>query len=324
MTVNIALIGAGRIGQVHAKAVRASAEARLVAVDDPVDASADAIIAATGAARRSFDDILSDPSVNAVLICSPTDLHAAQCAAAARAGKAIFCEKPIDLDLARAAACAENVSAAGVPAMIGFNRRFDPHFLALKRELDSGTIGRPELVQITSRDPSPPPVGYIKRSGGLFRDMMIHDLDMAAFLLGEALEVAGVAADALVDPAIGEAGDVDTAAVTLRSTGGTIVVITNSRRATYGYDQRIEVHGARGCLRVGNPVRTETTVLTEAGQNRPPLLDFFMDRYANAYAAQIEAFIRLCSGQSVEVPSFAAGVAALSLATECSARAGID
>ncbi len=324
MTCRIALIGAGRIGQVHARAVAASDDADLVAVHDPLDSNAQVVVDSTGAARREVSEILADGSIHAVLICSPTDLHAAQCEAAAAAGKAIFCEKPIDLDLARATACADTVASAGVPAMIGFNRRFDPHFLELKRQLNASAIGRPELLQITSRDSGPPPVEYIKRSGGLFRDMMIHDLDMAAFLLGEPLEVVGVAADALVDPEIGKAGDVDTAASTLRSASGTIVVITNSRRATYGYDQRIEVHGASGCLSVGNPTMTETTLMSASGVSRPPLMDFFIERYASAYRAQIGAFIKLCAGLPVEAPDLAAGVAALRLATVCSERAGLE
>ncbi|MEM9060697.1 MAG: inositol 2-dehydrogenase [Pseudomonadota bacterium] len=323
MTLRIGLIGAGRIGQVHARAVAASEKAELAAVHDPIDSNAEKVMASTGSARREIDGIFSDQSIGAVLICSPTDMHAAQCEAAAAAGKAIFCEKPIDLDLVRAEACVAKAASSGVQAMLGFNRRFDPHFLDLKRQLDDGKIGRPELVQITSRDPSPPPIDYVKRSGGLFRDMMIHDLDMAQFLLGEPLSVVGVTADSLVDADIAAVGDVDTAAVTLRAASGTIVVITNSRRATYGYDQRIEVHGALGCLSAGNPAVNQTTLLTGAGALSPPLMDFFMDRYAAAYAAQIDAFIKLCLDHPVDVPGLVDGLSALRLATECSELAGL-
>jgi len=204
----LGLLGAGRIGQTHARAVAGVEGATITAVFDPVQGAAEKAASLSGARIDSVDAI--------------------------RAGKAIFCEKPIDLDLARARTCVATVEAAGVPFMLGFNRRFDPTFAGLQKRIAAGEIGKPELIQITSRDPGPPPMEYIQRSGGLFRDMMIHDLDMARFLLGEELALVSATGASLVDAEIGAAGDVDTATATLRGENGALVVITNSRRATYG------------------------------------------------------------------------------------------
>src|SRR5690606_30209207 len=201
--LNIGLLGAGRIGITHARAVSALPDARITAVFDPVDAAAEAAQALTGARRASVEDILADETIAAVIVATPTDLHASQVEQAARAGKAIFCEKPIDLSSARAEACLAVVREQKARLMLGFNRRFDPSFARLKAEVEAGVIGKVELVQITSRDPAPPPVDYIRRSGGLFRDMMIHDFDMARFLLGEEVTEVFATGAALVDPAIG-------------------------------------------------------------------------------------------------------------------------
>jgi len=312
--LNIGLLGAGRIGITHARAVSALPDARITAVFDPVDAAAEAAQALTGARRASVEDILADETIAAVIVATPTDLHASQVEQAARAGKAIFCEKPIDLSSARAEACLAVVREQKAKLMLGFNRRFDPSFARLKAEVEAGVIGKVELVQITSRDPAPPPVDYIRRSGGLFRDMMIHDFDMARFLLGEEVTEVFATGSALVDPAIGGAGDVDTATATLRTASGRIAVITNSRRATYGYDQRIEVHGEKGMIQAGNQTATTLTRASAAGFTSDPLLDFFMQRYAEAYRLELAAFCRYAAGEDIAVPTGEDGLAALKLA----------
>jgi myo-inositol 2-dehydrogenase/D-chiro-inositol 1-dehydrogenase len=211
--------------------------------------------------------------------------------AAAAAKKAIFCEKPIDLDIDRVTDCLRRVDEAGVPLFVAFNRRFDPSFRQLYDELRAGDIGRVEMVTITSRDPGPPPMDYVKVSGGLFRDMMIHDLDMARWLLDDEPAELFATASCVVDPAIGDAGDVDTAAVTLKTARGVIVQISNSRRAVYGYDQRIEVLGEKGMLQAGNRAATTVSRWTEQGVCADKPLHFFLERYMPAYRAEIDAFI---------------------------------
>ena len=244
MTTRFALLGAGRIGKIHARAVSGNPDAVLVAVTDALPGAAEAIAAQYGAEVRTLGAIEAAADIDAVVICTPTDTHAELIQRFARAGKAIFCEKPVDLSVARVEETLAVVREAGVPLMVGFNRRFDPDFRALKAAIDAGRIGRVEMVSITSRDPGAPPVSYIERSGGMFRDMTIHDFDMARWLLGEEVETVQAAASVLVDPAIGAAGDIDSANVILVTASGRQAVITNSRRAAYGYDQRIEVLGA--------------------------------------------------------------------------------
>ena len=292
MRITFGLLGAGRIGKTHATALAGLADTKLAAVFDPIDAAAEAIQKMTGARRASVDDILADKKIDAILICTPTDLHAAQIEAGAKAGKAIFCEKPIDLDVPRARACLEVVDKAKAKLMVGFNRRFDPHFAAVRSRIDNGEIGDVELVQITSRDPGPPPLDYVKRSGGLFRDMMIHDFDMARYLLGEDPVEVTAAGSVLVDKAIGKAGDVDTASATLRTASGKIAVITNSRRATYGYDQRIEVHGAKGRLAAGNVMPTTVELADARSISGDKPMHFFLERYADAYRLELDAFVK--------------------------------
>ena len=226
----------------------------------------------------------------------------------------MFCEKPIDLSAARVRACLDTVAAAGSVLMVGFNRRFDPHFAALKSRLDAGEIGTLELLTIISRDPAPPPPSYVAASGGLFRDMMIHDLDMARFLLGEEPVELFAAASCLVDPAIGQAGDVDTAIVTLRTASGTLCQISNSRRATYGYDQRIEAHGAGGLLRAGNMTATTIERADARGFTTDPALPFFLERYASAYRAELDAFITAINTGRPPEPNGTDGLRALELA----------
>ena len=291
MTVNFAILGAGRIGQVHARAVAATPGARLVAIADPVAAAAASVQAAYGCDIRTIDAIEARPDVGAVVICTPTDTHADLIERFVRAGKAVFCEKPVDLSLARVAACLKVVQTAKGTLMVGFNRRFDPDFMALKAAIDAGAIGAVEMVTIISRDPGAPPADYITRSGGIFRDMTIHDFDMARWLLGEEVETVQAAASVLTDPAIGALDDFDSVNVILRTASGRQAIISNSRRATYGYDQRIEVLGAKGMLQAENQAENRVILADAGGYHSAPLLNFFMSRYTAAYAYEIAAFV---------------------------------
>ncbi len=313
MTLKFGLLGAGRIGKVHAKAINADPDAELVAVADAMAPAAQAIATQYGCEVRSIEAILASKDIDAVVICTPTDTHADLIEAFAKAGKAIFCEKPIDLSLDRVKACLKVVRDTKAVLMVGFNRRFDPHFVAVKGEITKGTIGAVEMVTITSRDPGAPPVDYIARSGGIFRDMTIHDFDMARFLLGEEITEVSAMASVLVDPAIGKAGDYDSVQVMLKTATGKQCVISNSRRATYGYDQRIEVHGAAGAVSAENQRPVSIEVATASGYTRPALHDFFMTRYIDAYAAEIAAFIKAASGKATATPSGEDGLAALAL-----------
>ncbi len=314
MTLKFGLLGAGRIGKVHAAAVADTPGARLVAVADAMPAAAEALATAAGAEVRSADAIMAATDIDAVLITTPTDLHAQMIEQAAKAGKAIFCEKPIDLDVARVRRCLAVVAECKAKLMVGFNRRFDPNFQEVRRQIDQGAIGTVEMVSITSRDPGPPPAEYIARSGGLFRDMTIHDFDMARFLLGEEPATVYAAASNLVDPAIGAAGDVDSASVVLTTRSGRICQISNSRRATYGYDQRIEVHGSKGLASAENLRATTVELATADGYRREPLLNFFMTRYTQAYRAEIGAFVAAVRAGAPMTPSGEDGLKALLLA----------
>lgn len=289
--VRIGILGAGRIGQVHARAISETKGATLVAVSDVFEDAARALAHEYGCDVRTVDEIAEASDVDGVLICTPTDLHADQIEQCARAGKAVFCEKPIDLDIERVKACLSVVEEVGGSLMLGFNRRYDADFNALKGAINAGRIGDVEMVTITSRDPGPPPMDYISRSGGIFKDMTIHDFDVARWMLGEEVETVVAQASVLVDPEIGKAGDFDSINVILRTASGKQAVITNSRRATYGYDQRIEVHGSKGKAEAGNTHEARIEVATGTGFERPPLLDFFMTRYTQAYAAEIAAFV---------------------------------
>ncbi len=289
-------------------------KARLVAVADAMPAAAQAIADQYGCEVRTIDAICASADIDAVVICTPTDTHADLIEQFVKAGKAVFCEKPIDLSLARVKACLEVVRAHKGTLMVGFNRRFDPHFRAVRAEIDKGSIGDVEMVVITSRDPGAPPVDYIKRSGGIFRDMTIHDFDMARFLLGEEIEDVVATAAVLVDPEIGKAGDFDSVQVMLRTKSGRQAVISNSRRATYGYDQRIEVHGSKGMAAAENQRPVSIEVANGNGYTRPPLHDFFMTRYTEAYAAEIATFIAAMGGTGKAEPSGEDGLIALALA----------
>lgn len=309
--LDVAVIGAGRIGQIHARNVAAHAGTRLVGICDPDGAAAGRLAAACGSRVIARDEVFA---ADAVLIASPTPTHAGFIERAAAAGRAVFCEKPIDLDAARALACVEVAERAGIALMIGFNRRFDPHFAALKAALAGGEIGALEVLSITSRDPSPPPPSYVAASGGLFRDMAIHDFDMARFLLGEEVMEVFAAASCLVDPGIGAAGDVDTALITLRTASGRLCSISNSRRASYGYDQRIEAHGATGMLRVGNVPVSTLERAGAGGFTTAVAQPFFLERYAAAYWAELDAFVAAVVGGTPPRPDGRDGLAALLLA----------
>ena len=314
MTLRIGLLGAGRIGKVHAKAVTANPKAKLVAVADAMAPAAQAIADQYGCDVRTIAQILAASDIDAVVICTPTDTHADLIEQFTNAGKAVFCEKPIDLSLDRVKACLKVVRANKGTLMVGFNRRFDPHFMAVRAEIDKGSIGAVEMVTITSRDPGAPPLDYIARSGGIFRDMTIHDFDMARFLLGEEVAEVSAMAAVLVDPAIGKAGDSDSVQVMLKTATGKMALISNSRRATYGYDQRIEVHGSKGVVSAENQRPVSIELANGSGYTRPPLHDFFMTRYTEAYAAEIAAFVDAVGAKKAAAPSGEDGLAALALA----------
>ncbi len=312
--IQICQFGAGRIGKMHAENLTRHPEFQLRYVIDVNQAAARAVAESCGAQVGEAEAALADPAVDAVLIASSTDTHADLIERSARAGKAILCEKPIDLSLARVDACLAVVEREGVPLMIGFNRRFDHNFGALKAAIDTGRVGEVEMVTIISRDPGPPPPEYIKVSGGLYRDMMIHDFDIARWLLGEEPVSVFATGSCLVEPGIAELGDVDTAMVVLRTASGRLCQISCSRRASYGYDQRIEVHGSRGMVRADN-VRESTVELADVDGfhgEKPP--HFFIERYAAAYRRELDAFAESLRKGTPPSPSGQDGRRALLLA----------
>ncbi len=293
--VKFGVIGAGRIGKVHVGTLIKSDAASVAYVADADAKSAADLAQSAGAKVATPEAIIAAKDVDAILICSPTDTHADYIEAAARAGKPILCEKPVSLSAERTRACLKVVEKAKVTLMIGFNRRHDPNFAALEQRLRQGDAGAIEIITIISRDPSPPPVSYIERSGGLYRDMMIHDFDMARFLMGEEFTTVHAFGSSLVDPAIGKAGDVDTAVVHMTTASGRLAVITNSRRATYGYDQRMEVHGSKGMLSAGNLQETTVQFADAQGITGAVVQNFFLERYAEAYAREMRAFLDACA-----------------------------
>ncbi len=314
MTLRFGVLGAGRIGRVHSKAIASTAGAKLVAIADPVARAAQDMADAYGCDIRMIDAILNASDIDAVVICTPTDTHSDLIEQAVRAGKAVFCEKPVDLSVKRVQDCLKVVAAEKGVLMVGFNRRFDPDFMAVKAAIDAGKIGVVEMVTISSRDPGPPPADYITRSGGIFRDMTIHDFDMARWLLGEEVETVQAAASVLVDPAIGKLGDYDSVNVILRTASGKQAVITNSRRAAYGYDQRIEVLGSLGAVSAQNMAEANIEIADKDGFHRPPLLNFFMSRYTAAYAAEIAGFVAAVNGKTATPTTGEDGLAAIVLA----------
>ncbi|MEM7461190.1 MAG: inositol 2-dehydrogenase [Pseudomonadota bacterium] len=308
------LLGAGRIAGVHATAISSNPDSELSAVSDYYPENAQKLAAQYDTQARTTEEILADRSIDVVLIATSTDTHCELIEAAIAAGKAVLCEKPVDLSLDRARECQHRVKKTGIPVMIGFNRRFDPNFSRLKQALDAGEIGKPELLSITSFDPAPPPIDYVKVSGGLFRDMMIHDFDMANFVMGENPVAVTAVGSSIVDPEIGSLGDVDTAAVSLTYQDGRIAVIKNSRRAVYGYDQRVELLGSEGLLQAQNMLENTVVKSTAQGVTAAKPTYFFLERYMTAYAAEWKAFVDVIkTGNEVPV-SIEDGVAALAMA----------
>ncbi|HLZ84204.1 MAG TPA: inositol 2-dehydrogenase [Caulobacteraceae bacterium] len=319
----IALVGAGRMGQIHG--VNAAANRRLDLawlVEPRPDVAAD-LAGRLGCGLASWEQALADPALAGVIVASSTDTHLDLTLAALRAGNAVFCEKPLDLDLARLRAHEAELRAPQAQLFVAFNRRFDPHFQALKARLDAGAVGAVESLNIISQDATPPHAGFVKTSGGLFRDMAIHDLDMARWLLGEAPSEVFASASCLIDPAIGEAGDVDTARIVLKTPSGRLAMISNSRRSGYGYDQRIEAFGARGMARVDNVVQSTVSTWSEAGATSDRFEPFFLERYAQAYAREMDHFADVLDGAAPKVGLDEAMAAlALAEAAETSRRSG--
>lgn len=292
--VNVGVIGAGRIGKVHAETLAFQVpEATVVSITDIRPEAAQALAARCGIPKvtANAEEIFGDPSVDAVLVCSSTDTHAELVIAAAKAGKHIFCEKPIDQTLERIDRALEAVAAAGVKFQVGFNRRFDANFTRVRAAIASGEIGAPYLMHIISRDPAPPPIEYVRKSGGIFLDMTIHDFDMARFLIGDEVEEIYTSAGVRVNPEIGRAGDVDTALIVLKFANGVIGTIDNCRQAPYGYDQRVEVLGSKGAIATANNYPNQAVISTAASVRRDLPLNFFMDRYLESFATELRQFI---------------------------------
>ncbi len=310
-----ALFGCGRIGRMHAANLARHPRTELVAVFDVVADATKEVAEATGAkVAATVDEIMDDDGIDAVLIASSTDTHVDLLTKAAKAGKAILCEKPIDLDLARVEACWAEIGPLDPLVMIGFNRRFDPSFRALRERIQDGKIGKLEQLTITSRDPGPPPAAYIKVSGGLFRDMTIHDFDIARFIAGDVVAVHAVGAN-LVEPEIKALGDIDAAMITMEAASGALIHINNSRRATYGYDQRIEAFGELGMLQAGNQRETSVTFSGEGATDaKDPVMPFFIERYTPAYIAEIDHFVDCTEGGTPPCVDFSDGCEALRLA----------
>lgn len=295
--LQVALFGAGRIGKIHAQTIYDHAGSQLKYVVDLFPAAANELAHKFGAMVGEEDKVLNDPAVDVVLIASATPTHASLIEKAMAAGKAVFCEKPIDLSLKRVDQLLENIKSNPAKLFLGFNRRFDPAIMEMVRRIEHGSVGDIELVTIISKDPSPPPVEYINQSGGMFRDMTIHDFDMASFLIQEPFVEITAMASCLVDPAIGKAGDIDTACVTLKTQSGKIAVITNSRRASFGYDQRIEVHGAKGQLRTENIPTLNLIEDNANGVMHEKPLHFFLERYAQSYRNEWHCFVEVLKGK---------------------------
>jgi myo-inositol 2-dehydrogenase/D-chiro-inositol 1-dehydrogenase len=292
--LGIGIIGAGRIGRVHAESLTFRVpEARVLAIADVSREAAQAVADRCDIPRvaASSAEILADPMIEAVLICSSTDTHAELIVQAAKAGKHIFCEKPISLSLADIDRALAAVKAAGVQLQIGFNRRFDGNFARVRRSVVSGEIGMPHLLHIISRDPEPPPIAYIRVSGGIFMDMTIHDFDMARFLIGDEVEEIYTAAGVMLDPEIGKAGDLDTALIVLRFRNGVIGTIDNSRKAVYGYDQRVEILGSEGKIATENWYPNTATISSGKSVCTDLPLNFFMERYVESFASELQSFV---------------------------------
>lgn len=319
---NVALFGAGRIGQIHAHNLAALSGVRLVAVCDPVADNAAKLAQALGAEVSTPEAVFANPAIDVVAIASPTDTHSELITRAAAAGKHIFCEKPVDLSVPRAEACARAVAEAHIACMIGFQRRFDPTFSEAQQRLARGEIGNPEMLVITSRDPGAPPAQYLKGSGGIFRDMLIHDFDVFRWILcadGDEAVWLSATGSCQVDPAIAEIGDIDCAAVTLRTRKGRLCQINTSRRAAYGYDQRFEVLGSTGLLACSNHKPTEVQQWDANGVRGDKPEHFFLQRYREAYRLELAHFLDCLQSGAAFRTTIVDGVAAQKLADAATA-----
>jgi myo-inositol 2-dehydrogenase / D-chiro-inositol 1-dehydrogenase len=312
--IEVALLGAGRIGQIHAGNIGRLPGVKLKYIVDINRTAAVDLASKHRAEVRTVEAALADEAVRAVIICSSTDTHADLIQRAAAAGKHLFCEKPVDLDVVRARACAQAVARAGVVCVMGFQRRYDPTFAALKKRLVDGEIGELEMLLVISRDPSAPPIDYLGRSGGIFKDMLIHDFDIFRWILDDEAASVYATGSCLTDPAIGGVGDIDSAAVTIRTRRQRICQISTSRRAAYGYDQRFEVLGSKGMLQAGNRKPTEVFAHTAANVSQDKPEHFFLERYRVAYANEMTHFLAAIDDGTSVVTSIQDGVKALELA----------
>lgn len=312
----VALLGTGRMGAVHARGAAANPRLDLAYLVDPRPGAADALAAETGAVIATLNQVLADPAVVGVIVASSTDTHLDNTLLALRAGKAVFCEKPLDLDPTRLRAAEAEIRAAATPLLVAFNRRFDPHYRTLKARIDGGGIGRLESLNIVNHDPAPPAHHFIIPSGGLFKDFTIHDLDLACWLMDEPPTEVFAAASCLVDPVIGEKGDVDTARVVLKTASGRLCMISNTRRSGCGYDQRIEAFGSAGVARVENPRVDTVEVWGEDGVRSSPIHGDFIGRYAEAYRAELDHFADVLAGAPSQI-GFGESLRALALAEAC-------
>ena len=306
--LRIGVIGAGRIGKLHSNnLVSRVPNAELVAISDVYEPAAKELAEKLNVPNyyNDYHKILEDPTIDAVFICSSTDTHSPISIEAAKAGKHIFCEKPIDHDLDKIKAVLEEVKKAGVKYQVGFNRRFDRNFKHVHEVVKNGGIGDVQIVKVTSRDPEAPPLSYVKVSGGIFVDMTIHDFDMVRYLSGSEVEEVSAVGACLVNPEIGQAGDVDTCIITLKFANGALGVIDNSRQAVYGYDQRIEVFGSKGCITADNETPNNTTYYTADGVMKEKPLWFFLERYNDAFIAEENSFVDAClNGTDTVVGAF--------------------
>ncbi|MEZ7897527.1 MAG: inositol 2-dehydrogenase [Flaviflexus sp.] len=322
--IKIGIIGAGRIAHVHARSVSAHPNATLVAISDPVERAASALAQQTGARwTTSADELISDPEVEAIIICSPTPFHTEQILAGVKAGKPVLCEKPVAMDTDTVYQLEKNLEGLDPTVMMGFNRRFDPSFAKIHDLVDDGTVGKVEQVTIISRDPAAPPPEYIATSGGIFKDMTIHDFDMARFFLGDITSVVAIGQN--LDPALKDTGDFDGAIITLTNAEGTTATITNSRHCSSGYDQRLEVFGDRATVNADNIRPTTVSVSTgTATAAKDPYLDFFLTRYEAAYSAELDEFLAAITQGRKPSPDVTDGRKALEIAeaAETSARTG--
>ena len=322
--IKIAILGMGRIGKVHADTIQANSNAELAAIHDPINNEINSLQKRYSCQQMSLEEITNNDQIKGILICTPTDTHVDLIKRFLHTKKALFCEKPLDLNLRKVKNLVQLVSASKSQVMLGFNRRFDPHFIKLKAHLTKKEIGIIEQIVITSRDPNPPTIEYIKKSGGIFKDMAIHDLDMAVFLANEKIHSITSLGSNFVSKKIEQAGDYDTASILMKTVSGKQISIINSRRATYGYDQRVEVHGSKGILKVNNPTLSEIELAKDAGITKDRLHYFFMTRYIDAYKNQINYFVDCIKKRSMPKPDSYDGYYALYLAENAlkSARTG--